>query len=512
MPVTSRGAVNLLDQLAATKPERVGTDLRHASTEPVGRFAGVLDDVRARQGLSAPPSAAENDSLAESSGAQQAPEAEVARFSVPSKGSLSESPSPEGGPVEEGEGGLLSSGSGGSEQRRLSDSPLGLGGLSLSASLPKASPAEAPPDGEGFSQASGLVPGSGKDFPSAGGGLENISTDRLLQALEREILAQGSRSGATTGQTPAELRFRTLTAAVPARSAELAPSALLRQGLVQRLEGMGRSVALGTPDEGSSSGGGVGTLRALHQLRATESGSRAWARLAGQAGDTVSAGRVSSPASGSGRPVGLEGARWALRRRAAQAAFGGQTRTEGLPRPLEAATGGGRPILSGPRSPEERGGREPPSLVRQRRAISEPSGEGWRAWVPREEIRPYEPSHAGAAATPTPSSAGSAGSAQTTTVQQAYSPLMQMLAQEVRRQVRTGKREFRIRLEPEALGSVEMEVSIQEGELVVRLKAASPESQKLMEAHLDELEAALAEHGMRLDVELPWRLRSSNRR
>jgi flagellar hook-length control protein FliK len=88
---------------------------------------------------------------------------------------------------------------------------------------------------------------------------------------------------------------------------------------------------------------------------------------------------------------------------------------------------------------------------------------------------------------------------------QGLSPLMEFVAYEARRQVRLGKREFRVQLNPEHLGSVELEVVLEGNELIVRMKAASETAQQVLEENIEQLARSLAEQGMTLDVEIPWR-------
>ena len=85
---------------------------------------------------------------------------------------------------------------------------------------------------------------------------------------------------------------------------------------------------------------------------------------------------------------------------------------------------------------------------------------------------------------------------------------MEFLAKEVRRNVRLGKREFRVELNPEALGSVELEVVMEDDVLTVRLKAASKPSQRILEENLGDLAEALEAIGMGLDTEVPWQAES----
>jgi len=109
---------------------------------------------------------------------------------------------------------------------------------------------------------------------------------------------------------------------------------------------------------------------------------------------------------------------------------------------------------------------------------------------------------AGAVMTAASGSAPSSPSAVTT--HQAYTPLMEFLANEVRRNVRLGKREFRVQLNPEALGSVELEMVMDGDTLTVRVKAASKLSQRILEENLGDLATALEAHGLGLDTEVPW--------
>lgn len=81
---------------------------------------------------------------------------------------------------------------------------------------------------------------------------------------------------------------------------------------------------------------------------------------------------------------------------------------------------------------------------------------------------------------------------------------MEFLANEVRRNVRLGKREFRVQLNPEALGSVELEMVMDGDTLTVRVKAASKLSQRILEENLGDLATALEAHGLGLDTEVPW--------
>lgn len=104
----------------------------------------------------------------------------------------------------------------------------------------------------------------------------------------------------------------------------------------------------------------------------------------------------------------------------------------------------------------------------------------------------------------TPSSP-SATTTSVTTTPQVYTPLMEQIAQEARRNVRLGKREFRIQLRPAHLGSVELEVVWERDVVYVRITAASRESQKILEENIGELERALQKQGLGFEAGLPWK-------
>jgi flagellar hook-length control protein FliK len=82
---------------------------------------------------------------------------------------------------------------------------------------------------------------------------------------------------------------------------------------------------------------------------------------------------------------------------------------------------------------------------------------------------------------------------------QAHLQLMEQVAQESKRQIRLGKREFKIQLSPESLGNIELEVSVDDDGMTVRFNAASPEAQRLLEEHMGELEDVLSKQGMAVD-------------
>jgi len=109
----------------------------------------------------------------------------------------------------------------------------------------------------------------------------------------------------------------------------------------------------------------------------------------------------------------------------------------------------------------------------------------------------------GAVTTSAPGTAAAASSSGTTT-HQTYTPLMEFLANEIKRNVRLGKREFRILMNPEELGNVELEMVMDGDALSVRIKAASKPSQRILEENLGDLAKALEAVGMDLETEIPW--------
>lgn len=106
---------------------------------------------------------------------------------------------------------------------------------------------------------------------------------------------------------------------------------------------------------------------------------------------------------------------------------------------------------------------------------------------------------------PVTSVSSSVTTTSTATTPQVYAPLMELIAQEARRNVRLGKREFRIQLKPAHLGSVELEVIWERDVVYVRITAASKESQKILEENIAELERALQKQGLGFEADLPWK-------
>jgi len=144
------------------------------------------------------------------------------------------------------------------------------------------------------------------------------------------------------------------------------------------------------------------------------------------------------------------------------------------------------------------------SFVRAQRARSggpkQPSGPSMFA----QQVQTSEQANA-QAASGTNAASGQGSAPAQARASQGLSPLMEFVAYEARRQVRLGKREFRVQLNPEHLGSVELEVVLEGNELIVRMKAASETAQQVLEENIEQLARSLAEQGMTLDVEIPWR-------
>jgi len=343
----------------------------------------------------------------------------------------------------------------------------------------------------------------GKDYPVVLKGEETISTTALLRALQAKVLDEEpapaasptSRAGLLTeSETPSPFPgalepetgvFRTLGARTlmddhPARTPLLTVSFLRSEG----------APLVTTPS--------AGTIPVSSPLNPTGAPGRTL---------TNAESRVEGATRFSGSP--LQRAQEVILRRAAQMAFAERNASAGN-------------VGEGGTARSARLDAEP--LVREMvRSLDRPVESLVRAERARTRARTGEPGERGPSApewnspehtsrvasqSATPPVTATAPSAAATSVAAtplAYAPMMEQIAQEARRNVRLGKREFRILLNPPHLGSVELEVVWDHDVVRVKITAASKESQKILEENVAELERALQRQGLGLDADLPWK-------
>jgi flagellar hook-length control protein FliK len=351
---------------------------------------------------------------------------------------------------------------------------------------------------------------AGKDFPSVMPGEERISTQALLRSMSQEMFGVENpegveeapiswRTGLTIGAEPASQP--SLQALVQASGmGDNAPRSLvtlaMSSGQTSRLAA---STLLTRPDVGQTAAV-VGTLSANRSADWFSVPSRSL--TPDPVGTVARAGLILSTSQ---QAESLQGAQQAILRRAAHTAFlnenaGKSAQVVGTATVHPLGTEAFLREVS--RSAEV--GTE--SLVRTERSRSRTvfSEAPARSASSTEWSSVERTVHAGAQAA-TPPVTTPAPTTAMTAAPQAYAPLMEHIAQEARRQVRLGKREFRIQLNPEALGSVELEVVWDDDVLTVRFKAASEQSQRILEDHITELEQALNQQGFGMDTTLPWR-------
>jgi hypothetical protein len=354
-------------------------------------------------------------------------------------------------------------------------------------------------------------PKVGKDYPAVLTGEERISTSELLRALQATVLGEESSDDA-----PVTWRSDVLAASEGSERTRLVVpetpsehSVLRTLGVKALLDGNPADARLTTTPSSllrSASGKAsvktlAGTIPVLESPNPTGAPNR----------ETTSANAGSS-VEGATRLTGspLQRAQEAILRRAARVAFLERNATT----QSAEMTGVSRQT---PRLDSE------PMVREMARALDRPTESLVRAERARARVRSSEPSESGIAASewnspehtsrvasqsatpPVTATSPPVTSASVAATPQAYAPLMEQVAQEARRNVRLGKREFRIQLNPANLGSVQLEVVWDHDIVKVKITAASKESQKILEENVVELEQALQRQGLGFDADLPWK-------
>jgi hypothetical protein len=352
----------------------------------------------------------------------------------------------------------------------------------------------------------------GQEFPTGTAVAEKVSTDQLIQALEARIAAQE----ASPTEVAAWRQAMSMDADEPsvlnqvwARAQSGSQSAFLPLTGMQGAAAASQSATAGAPLIGAAmlaaAGAGgptqVGTHPASSVMRSMSAQTDGATRSVRQ-GFALGASVPQASEAGSS----LEAAQAALSRRAADRAFQSpRVVAEQAPRVVD-MLGEGTARFGGTEQAVRdaivaRQNRMHSFVRAQRVRGSAPSpivgGAGSGAGA--EQATPI----IGAVTTSAPGTAAAASSSGTTT-HQTYTPLMEFLANEIRRNVRLGKREFRILMNPEELGNVELEMVMDGDALSVRIKAASKPSQRILEENLGDLAKALEAVGMDLESEIPW--------
>ncbi|MDA1191392.1 MAG: flagellar hook-length control protein FliK, partial [Candidatus Poribacteria bacterium] len=337
---------------------------------------------------------------------------------------------------------------------------------------------------------------SGQEFPSVSRRGENISTEGLLRALEQEVLASSeqlsdarnaSRQGVlidSPGEVVDEVSLRAQAAQFRSNTQFAVDPRAARQA---RMLG-GDLLAAQT----RQTQGGVGTLSASNASRSMDAHFQSARALTGRTTGQEDSPRFNAAFTNPVDRSTLQSAQTILSRRAAFRAFGGDRSqlVDAEPNPIRQQA-----VEHLMREYARTQDASSASFVRQSRdgrmkAPSAESASGFRSdW---SDYRAGE--HNAQAASGVNAQAAQVAQASpntTTAAHQGYSPLIEYLAQESRKQVRLGKREFRIHMNPESMGSVDLEVVMEGNSLVLKLTAASKETQELLEEHIGELADAL---------------------
>ena len=354
----------------------------------------------------------------------------------------------------------------------------------------------------------------GQEFPTGAVAPEKISTDQLIQALEARIMSEEA------SQTEVAAWRQAFSTDV--EEASLLSQSWRYQGSAQAgfkpLDGMqGASVAAqaataGVPMVGSAmltaAGSGVPSQLGTHPASGvvrSMSAQTDGAAMSVRQGFALGSRATQTSETGSS----LQAAQATLSRRAADRAFqSARPVVNQAPRAIDLLSDGTT------RFPDTEQGVRDAIVARQNRMHSFVRAQRGRGAAPPPIVGGAGSASGAEQATPvvgavmTSASGNAAASSSGTTTHQTYTPLMEFLAKEVRRNVRLGKREFRVELNPEALGSVELEVVMEDDVLTVRLKAASKPSQRILEENLGDLAEALEAIGMGLDTEVPWQAES----
>ncbi len=351
----------------------------------------------------------------------------------------------------------------------------------------------------------------GQEFPAGSAVPEKISTDQLIQALEARIAAQEAspsevaawRQAFSGGADEPSVLDQVWARAQSSGQSAFEPLAGMQGASVASQSATAGAPLMGAAMLAAAGAGGpsqLGTHPASGVVRSM-SAQTDGAALSVRQGFALDA--RASQASESGSSLGA--AQATLSRRAADQAFR-STRTvaQQAPRVVD------MPADVATRFSDTEQGVRDAIVARQNRMHSFVRAQRARGVAPPPIVGGAGSGSGAEQATPvvgavmTSATGNAAATPSAVTTHQAYTPLMEFLANEVRRNVRLGKREFRVQLNPEALGSVELEMVMDGEALTVRLKAASKLSQRILEENLGDLATALEAHGLGLDIEVPW--------
>lgn len=350
----------------------------------------------------------------------------------------------------------------------------------------------------------------GQEFPVGTTTPEKISTDQLIQALEARIMAEEASPSEVAAWRQAfstDVEEASLLSQVWSRSQGSAQAGFEPLAGTPGASMTTQAATAGAPmmaAAGSAGPAQVGTHPASGVMRSM-SAQTDGAAASGRQGFALG----SSPTQSSETGSSLQAAQAALSRRAADRAFQSPRAVVNQPPPAidmlsEGAT----------RFPDTEQAVRDAIVARQNRMHSFVRAQRGRGTAPPPTVGGAGNASGAEQATPvvgavmTSASGTAATSSSGVTTHQSYTPLMEFLANEVRRNVRLGKREFRVQLNPEALGSVELEMVMDDDVLTVRLKAASKPSQRILEENLGDLAKALEAVGMGLDTDVPWQASS----
>lgn len=370
---------------------------------------------------------------------------------------------------------------------------------------------------DAFALLTSPAPLVGKDYPAVSNGEERISTTALLQALEATVLGDESSDDA-----PITWRSGVLSASEGMPRTGVASAEPRVDGSVLQTLGV-KALLDGNPADTRLAAMTTASLARPSNGSATAKAIAGTIPVLAHASPEGAPSREATPAQAVSRVVGaarlndspLERAQQAIQRRAARAAFfepNAPSPSVGMPAaPRWAAHLDGEPLVREMARSLER---PVESLVRAERARtrlrssdSSESGAAVSEWSSPEHTSRVASQSATPPVTATQPAMTTASVAATP---QAHAAVMEQVAQEARRNVRLGRREFRIQLNPENLGSVELEVVWDHDVVKVKIAAASKESQKILEENIGELERALQRQGLGFDTDLPWKAAGSS--
>ena len=158
-----------------------------------------------------------------------------------------------------------------------------------------------------------------------------------------------------------------------------------------------------------------------------------------------------------------------------------------------APTGGESASQPGSVGPENRP-EAPATTARHEATPAAPHGN--RRAAEAEASPTAAPVHASASA---PGSATAAASDQPTSAGPSADDLVRQVIQQARHLNLEGRRELHMRLQPPALGHLNVQVKVEDGGVTVRMTAENAVVKSLLEASLPQLQSALSEQGLRPD-------------